>query len=169
MDFFEFSDYPREERLELLRAMEAYYADFRRDQLGPGLTWMRGRRAHFLHRRFRGGDRADARGARGDGVGGAQDLFGSLRPQGQTPLPLWRPVMSTCFALSTARLPLDLDRVSDSRRRSGKTSGYAPTISGFRMSARRDGRTNVEDDAEYGFVPKLHLPDPVEQGTLSSC
>jgi len=38
MDFFEFSDYPREERLELLRAMEAYYADFQRDQLDPGLN-----------------------------------------------------------------------------------------------------------------------------------
>jgi hypothetical protein len=30
-----------------------------------------------FHRRFRGSDRADARGARGDVVGGAQDLFGS--------------------------------------------------------------------------------------------
>ena len=48
MDFFEFSDYPRQERIELLRAMEAYYADFRRDQLDPGLTWMRGRRPNFI-------------------------------------------------------------------------------------------------------------------------
>jgi hypothetical protein len=47
MDFFEFSDYPREERIELLRAMEAYYADFQRDQLGPELNWMRGRRPNF--------------------------------------------------------------------------------------------------------------------------
>jgi hypothetical protein len=48
MDFFEFSDYPREERLELLRAMEAYYADFQRDQLGPELNWMRGRQPNFI-------------------------------------------------------------------------------------------------------------------------
>jgi hypothetical protein len=48
IDFFEFSDYPREERLELLRAMEAYYADFQRDQLDPALNWMRGRRPNFI-------------------------------------------------------------------------------------------------------------------------
>ncbi|AZG75492.1 hypothetical protein [Methylocystis rosea] len=48
LDFFEFSDHPREERLELLRAMEAYYADFQRDQLGPELNWMRGRRPNFI-------------------------------------------------------------------------------------------------------------------------
>ncbi len=48
LDFFKFSYYPREERLELLRAMEAYYADFQRDQLDPGLTWMRERREIFI-------------------------------------------------------------------------------------------------------------------------
>ncbi|MCQ4189694.1 hypothetical protein [Methylocystis suflitae] len=48
LDFFEFSDHPREERIELLRAMEAYYADFQRDQLGPELNWMRGRRPTFI-------------------------------------------------------------------------------------------------------------------------
>ncbi|RNJ51172.1 hypothetical protein [Methylocystis hirsuta] len=48
LDFFEFSDYPREERIELLRAMEAYYADFQRDRLDPGLNWMRGRRPNFI-------------------------------------------------------------------------------------------------------------------------
>lgn len=48
MDFFEFSDYPREERIELLRAMEAYYADFQRDQLDQGLNWMRERRTNFI-------------------------------------------------------------------------------------------------------------------------
>lgn len=48
LDFFKFSYYPREERLELLRAMEAYYADFQRDQLGPELNWMRGRRPTFI-------------------------------------------------------------------------------------------------------------------------
>ncbi len=47
LDFLEFSDYPREERIELLRAMEAYYADFLRDQLDPGLTWMRERTEIF--------------------------------------------------------------------------------------------------------------------------
>ncbi|RNJ51168.1 hypothetical protein [Methylocystis hirsuta] len=47
LDFFRFSNYPREERLELLRAMEAYYADFQRDQLGPELNWMRDRRPTF--------------------------------------------------------------------------------------------------------------------------
>jgi hypothetical protein len=47
MDFFEFSDYPREERIELLRAMEAYYADFQRDQPDPGLNWMRERKEIF--------------------------------------------------------------------------------------------------------------------------
>jgi hypothetical protein len=47
LDFFKFSNYPREERLELLRAMEAYYADFQRDQLDPGLTWMRERKEIF--------------------------------------------------------------------------------------------------------------------------
>lgn len=47
LDFFEFSDHPREERIELLRAMEAYYADFQRDQLDPGLTWMRERKEIF--------------------------------------------------------------------------------------------------------------------------
>ncbi|NUJ79411.1 hypothetical protein HUN39_05125 [Methylocystis sp. FS] len=47
LDFFEFSDHPREERLELLRAMEAYYADFQRNQLDPGLTWMRERKEIF--------------------------------------------------------------------------------------------------------------------------
>lgn len=48
LDFLEFSDYPREERTELLRAMEAYYADFQRDQLDPGLTWMRERKEIFI-------------------------------------------------------------------------------------------------------------------------
>ncbi|MBG0800831.1 hypothetical protein IYW40_04910 [Methylocystis sp. H4A] len=47
LDFFEFSEYPREERIELFRAMEAYYADFQRDQLDPGLTWMRERKEIF--------------------------------------------------------------------------------------------------------------------------
>ncbi|MBI5013447.1 MAG: hypothetical protein HZC06_12340 [Methylocystis sp.] len=47
LDFLRFSNYPREERLELLRAMEAYYADFQRDQLGPELNWMRDRRPTF--------------------------------------------------------------------------------------------------------------------------
>ncbi|MGD9545216.1 MAG: hypothetical protein AB7F41_02995 [Methylocystis sp.] len=47
MDFFKFSDYPREERIELLRAIEAYYADFQRDQLDPGVTWMRERKEIF--------------------------------------------------------------------------------------------------------------------------
>ena len=47
MDFFEFSDYPREERIELLRAIEAYCADFQHDRLDPGLNWMRGRRPNF--------------------------------------------------------------------------------------------------------------------------
>lgn len=48
LDFFEFSKFPREERLELLRAMEAYFANFQRDQLGPELNWMRGRRPTFI-------------------------------------------------------------------------------------------------------------------------
>ena len=47
MDFFEFSDFPRDERIELLRAMEAFYADFQRDQIDPGLSWMRERRTNF--------------------------------------------------------------------------------------------------------------------------
>jgi hypothetical protein len=46
-DFLEFSDFPREERIELLRAMEAYYVDFQGDQLDPGLTWMRERKEIF--------------------------------------------------------------------------------------------------------------------------
>lgn len=41
LDFFQFSDYPREERIEFLRAMEAYYADFQRDHIDPRLSWMR--------------------------------------------------------------------------------------------------------------------------------
>lgn len=47
LDFFEFSDYPGIERMELLRAMEAFYADFQRDQIDPGLSWMRERRTNF--------------------------------------------------------------------------------------------------------------------------
>ncbi len=47
LDLFEFSAHPRDEQFELLRAMEAYYADFQRDQLDPGLTWMRERKEIF--------------------------------------------------------------------------------------------------------------------------
>lgn len=46
-DLFEFSKYPHDERAEFLRAMEAFYADFQRDQMDPRLSWMRERRTNF--------------------------------------------------------------------------------------------------------------------------
>lgn len=48
MDYFEFSGYPRDERIELLRAVEAYFADFQRGQIDPGLSWMRDRKEIFI-------------------------------------------------------------------------------------------------------------------------
>jgi len=69
MDFFEFSDYPREERIELLRAIEAL---LRRLSTRPTRPWVEldaWAQAKF-HRRFRGSDRTDARGTHGDIIGG---------------------------------------------------------------------------------------------------
>jgi hypothetical protein len=48
LDFFDFSQYPKPEKIEVLRATQHLLRDFEHDRLDPALSWNEERRADFI-------------------------------------------------------------------------------------------------------------------------
>jgi hypothetical protein len=48
LDFFDFSQYPKREKIEVLRATECLLQDFERDRLDPDLRWNEERKGDFI-------------------------------------------------------------------------------------------------------------------------
>src|SRR5712691_2258268 len=48
LDFFDFSKYPKPEKVEVLRATQHLLQDFEHDRLDPALSWNEERKADFI-------------------------------------------------------------------------------------------------------------------------